>query len=54
MTPQEFKVYKRFRLVTFCLSVVFAIIIGRAFYLQVITSEKWGQLAERQDRKSVV
>ncbi|MDZ4185702.1 MAG: penicillin-binding protein [Desulfuromonadales bacterium] len=53
MAPQEFKVYKRFRLVTFCLSVVFAIIIGRAFYLQVITTQKWGELAERQYHKTI-
>lgn len=53
MTPQEIKVYKRFRLVTFFLSIAFAIIIGRAFYLQVITSEKWGQMAERQYHKTI-
>jgi cell division protein FtsI (penicillin-binding protein 3) len=53
MTPQEFKVYKRLRLVTFCLSAVFLVIIGRAFYLQVITSQKWAQLAERQYRKTI-
>lgn len=53
MTPQEFKAYKRLRLVTFCLSAVFLVIIGRAFYLQVITSQKWAQLAERQYRKTI-
>ncbi len=53
MTPQEFKAYKRLRLVTFCLSAIFLVIIGRAFYLQVITNQKWEQLAERQYRKTI-
>ena len=53
MTPQEFKTYKRIRLVTFCLSAIIILIIGRAFYLQVITSEKWAKLAERQYHKTI-
>lgn len=48
MNPQELKTYKRIRLVTFLLSVLIIIIIGRAFYLQVVTNNKWAKLAERQ------
>lgn len=53
MTPQDSKTYKRIRLVNICLSALILAIIGRAFYLQVITSEKWAKLAERQYHKTI-
>ncbi len=53
MTPEEFKAYKRIRLVTYCLTAIIIVILGRAFYLQVITSQKWAELAERQYRKTI-
>lgn len=53
MTPQELKAYKRIRLVTYCLTAIVIVIIGRAFYLQVITSSKWAKLAERQYHKTI-
>lgn len=53
MTPQELKACKRIRLITYCLSAIVIIIIGRAFYLQVITNSKWTDLAERQYHKTI-
>lgn len=53
MTPQEFNTYKRIRLITFLLSAVILVILGRAFYLQIVTTSKWTKLAERQYHKTI-
>ncbi len=43
----------RIRLVGFCFLLVFALIAGRAFYLQVLSQPDWQRRAERQHQKLI-
>lgn len=48
MSRLEANFYKRIRLVTVLFILLFVAIVTRAFYLQVVESEKWLTLAKRQ------